>query len=143
MKKKLVLTLATLMCISLCACGGSDTTNGDNKEDGVTQTVTTEKEETEELSLDMTVEQMQGYYDTTKVAGTPRIEHIKVYEVDKEANTVTYRCNAIDTTSTKYTMEYQEGLYEGCFYRCIVVDNNTPDDVNDDIVAYVFLKWFD
>ena len=30
MKKKLALLLATLMCISLCACGGSETSSGDN-----------------------------------------------------------------------------------------------------------------
>ena len=30
MKKKLVLLLATLMCISLCACGGSETSSGNN-----------------------------------------------------------------------------------------------------------------
>jgi len=30
MKKRIVVFLATLMCISLCACGGSDTTSGND-----------------------------------------------------------------------------------------------------------------
>ena len=30
MKKKLVLLLATLMCVSLCACGGNETSSGNN-----------------------------------------------------------------------------------------------------------------
>ena len=52
MKKKLVLVLATLMCISLCACGGSESTSGDNnseiKQENSTEVInglTGEKEE--------------------------------------------------------------------------------------------------
>lgn len=33
MKKKMVLVLATLMCISLCACGGTETSNNDVNND--------------------------------------------------------------------------------------------------------------
>ena len=130
MKKLISLLLIAMMCISLCACGGTESSGGEDKE-------------TEILSMDMTEEQLKKYYDTTKFTGTPRIGKIKVYKVDKENNTATYTCGEIDTTLTKQTMEYVEGFNEGYFYRCILVDNNTPDNVGDDAVAYVFLKWFD
>lgn len=46
MKKKLLLALASLMCISLCACGGNESTSGDkNTETPTTQTETSENTE--------------------------------------------------------------------------------------------------
>jgi len=78
MKKKLVLVLATLMCISLCACGGTESTSGNNnsetktEENGFTPNQPTEETETKEEETnisDMTVEEMQKYYDTEKFIG--------------------------------------------------------------------------
>ena len=65
------------MCISLCACGGNESTSGDNKEDGFTPEQVTETpvttEEDKEISLNMTVEEMQQYYDATQFVGQPTL----------------------------------------------------------------------
>lgn len=159
MKKKLVLVLATLMCISLCACGGSDTTNGDNKEnvttnqetdkDGFTPNQATETEETKKETVDfnMTVEEMQKYYDTEKFIGTPRLALMQSMP-DTSSNTVMLHernekgqdmcINYIEMTGTKEDW-YNEDRTGYKKVTCIVCDNNTPDDYEDDVVAYIFL----
>lgn len=64
MKKKLVLLLATLMCISLCACGGSEGTSGDN--------TNTQKEESGGLfktkkEIEITLDNWQEYFEIKPV----------------------------------------------------------------------------
>ena len=62
MKKKLVLLLATLMCVSLCACGGSETSSGNN-----TDTKTEENggslSQGEEKEVEITMDNWQEYFE--------------------------------------------------------------------------------
>lgn len=67
MKKKLLLALATLMCISLCACGGTESTSGDNtdtntktEESGGSSLFKTEKE------IEITMDNWQDYFIVTE-----------------------------------------------------------------------------
>lgn len=68
MKKKLVLILATLMCISLCACGGSESTSGDNKENDSTQNQTTETNTQSDKTIELSDLKLSedDYYIVTK-----------------------------------------------------------------------------
>ena len=152
MKKKLVLILAALMCISLCACGGSESTNGDNKEEGFTPTVTTETEETEtkEETItapdNMTVEEMQKYYDVTQYIGTPRYATMKsspdenpkivdLVEIDANGDKL-HQCS-IEMVGKPSDWMDEEGK-DWKTVQCIIVDNNTPEDYTDDTLVYIF-----
>ena len=147
MKKKLVLALATLMCISLCACGGNETTSGDNK-DGFTPnktTETTEQKDTqtqqeEKIPSDMTVEEMQKYYDTEQYVGTPRYTKLKFTGCDSGYHQISEPdpTNENNPPIAYYSLERIEGLNIWANYYAIVCDNNTPDDYNDDVIAYLF-----
>lgn len=147
MKKILVFILATLMCISLCACGGNESASGDNK-DGITPnqpTETTEQKDTEtqqeeKSPSDMTVEEMKNYYDPEKFLGTPRLVNAELYDAPNEVIKV------IDRTVAEY-MEYEIAVPEGAkasdfygMFDVIICDNNTPDDYTDDVVAYIFTE---
>ena len=137
MKKRLVMILALGMCMFLCACGGSESTSGDNKEDGFTPskpTETTEQEETQNETVDtsnMTVEEMQTYYDTTTFVGTPRIETLQAYVMGDKV--------LLENDNFAITIQdTSKSLKDWKWYECIICDNNTPDDLEDDVVAYIF-----
>lgn len=141
MKKRIVVFLATLMCISLCACGGTESTSGENKEDGFTPTVTTEKEEKDtEVIIDEN--NLEQYYDTTQFVGTPRIEDMQMlWKEDKETVEIGKK-NADLEWEVFCVIEKPNSLtgMGSMHVDCIFVDNNTPDDTSDDVIAYIFMK---
>jgi len=151
MKNKLVLVLATLMCIALCACGGTENTSGNNtntetEEKGFTPNQpieTTEQKNTETQqevvnTSDMTVEEMQKYYDVEKFVGTPNVITMNfIYFKEKDAYGFMELGDNILARGRMY-VEYNENLKVGQHYNCIVCDNNTPDDLKDDVIAYIF-----
>ena len=145
MKKILVLVLATLMSISLCACGGSESTSGNNnsetktEENGFTPSQVTEKEEVEETTTapaNMTIEEMQQYYDVTKYLGSPCYDECKI-KVWDELGVVQINRMA-ENGVFPITIEDNGQLENGKTYGFIICDNDTPDDLSDDVVAYVF-----
>ena len=72
MKKNLVLILATLMCISLCACGGSESVSGDNTD-----------KKTEEKEIEITMDNWQEYFEIKEdIIGT-QIEKNAFDEIEK------------------------------------------------------------
>lgn len=140
MKKKLLVTLAAIMCISLCACGGTETTSGNNKEEGFTPSQVTEKEETEENDtetlIEIDVENLEQYYDVTKFVGTPSYNECKI-KVWDELGVVQINRMA-ENGVFPITIEDNGQLENGKTYGCIICDNDTPEDLSDDVVAYIF-----
>lgn len=136
MKKKIVLILATLMCVSLCACGGSKTTS--DKKDLVNKDLTISDLE------NMTVDEMKQYYNADELIGTPTIESQYVSSKGSDAETFSvsreiYNDRAALTFEKEYYIENTIGLGECiCKKYCIFVDNNTPDNYEDDQFAFVF-----
>lgn len=155
MKKKLVLIFATLMCVSLCACGGSESTSGNNnsetKQESSTESnangdISPEQVVDAEISIMGTVdeidyENLQKYYDTTKFIGEPRALKARLeYTHSGDTMRVDY---TMDDMETKLTWELEKpanlvGSLQASV-TCIVCDNNTPDDYEDDTIAYIFM----
>jgi len=147
MKKRLIVILATLMCISLCACGGSEGTSGNNKGNGFTPDQTTVKEETDEgnakIEEVIDEENLEKYYDVTECIGTPRLAFydIVVKDPERPMEIIVYnskddwinnkRCLAVQ-------IEYNKDVPYGELCYCIITDNYTPDDTSDDQLAYIF-----
>ena len=145
MKKQLILALTTLICISLCACGGSNTTNGDNKDDGsipnqTTQNDTQSDNKPTENDTTICAEDLVNYYDVNKYPGTPRFveKGVKILKVDTNNNKMTYRdCE----TEKEYETEYIGKVWDMQKCDCIKVDNNTADDTSDDTIVYIFSEY--
>lgn len=149
--KKMVLGLVmAIMIMGLVGCGGSESTNGDNnsepkQESGFTpnqSTETTEQKNTETQqeetnASDMTVEEMQKYYDVEKYVGTPMIKNmLYLYNSSSDAY---FFVEEEDFFSGNLYVENDERLVVGNTYKSIVCDNDTPDITRDDVVVYVFI----
>lgn len=150
MKKKLILILATLMCVSLCSCGNSDSTSDNNteikKEESTsasntnTETDLVNKDLTYNDLRNMTVDEMKQYYNEDELIGTPTMEFQYVSCKGRDADTfrVTRR---IEVTPGEIYHHVENTIRLGeCLqpYYCIFVDNNTPDNYEDDQFAYIF-----
>ncbi len=145
MKKKLALLLATLMCISLCACGGTESTSANNKkeESGFTPVITTEEEKTEEIVDEIDKDNLEKYYDTTQFVGTPRIEDMQIsWKEDKKTVEIGKKNKETLEWEVFCVIEKPKSLtgMGSKHVDCIFVDNNTPDDKSDDVIAYIFLN---
>lgn len=142
MKKKLLVTLAAIMCISLCACGGTETTSGNNKEEGFTPSQATEKEETEENDtetlVEIDVENLEKYYDTSKFVGTPRLVVMQAELVTENKEVITISPLSSTHDGVCAHIPNDNTLKSWAKYNCIITDNNTPDDRTDDELAYIF-----
>ena len=143
MKKKLVLILATLMCISLCACGGTESTSGNNtdtstkkEESGFTPNQVTETEKEELLEIDEN--NLEQYYDTTQFVGTPTLVYCLAQRNQVE-NIIVIGRMGDDGNYYEYTIEYNDKI-KSRGYDMIFVDNNTPNDYSDDLIAYIFVN---
>lgn len=148
MKKRLVMIFVMTMCVFLCACGGNESTSGDNKGNGSTTSQSTEKEDTEtkedttKVPDNMTVEEMQGYYDVEKYVGTPR--YTKISSKGYNGDVIIFgevdpnnQYNTIPFSQYEFDKNVEFAGYDKTYY-CIICDNNTPDDLSDDVVAYIF-----
>lgn len=114
MKKKFVLILATLMCVSLCACGGAESTSANNTDTKTEESTSASSTETQALDSgfvpvatekptetegnEQTIEEaidesnLEKYYDVTEFIGTPRLETVTIPRPvgkDKEKETLT------------------------------------------------------
>ena len=133
MKKKLVLLLATLMCISLCACGGSETSSGNN-----TDTKTEENggslSQGEEKEVEITMDNWQEYFEekdvlSVKYNSFDEIEDIYFYKiltlkegisVDPYKSDIAVEANIhyeqyyvnIDTNTWEFNFEEKKGDFE-------------------------------
>lgn len=156
MKKRILLLVAAVLCISLCACGGTETTNSNNsteekQENGFTPVQDTEidteinkmfSENEEEIDT----ENLEKYYDTEQFVGKPTLENVYMaYEHDSD--TVLLRRKVSVGIDIEFSKEYfvekpssLEGASGQKSVKCIIVDNNTPDDYEDDQIAYIFLE---
>lgn len=72
MKKKLVLLLATLMCISLCACGGTESTSGDNIDTQVENHSGSNIDTKTEKKIEITVDNWQEYFEIKREVNVHR-----------------------------------------------------------------------
>ena len=67
MKKRIVVFLATLMCISLCACGGTESTGGNNSSENGNSEITQNKDNhTEENTNQNTEMSLVGIWANDK-----------------------------------------------------------------------------
>lgn len=137
MKKLVFGFLLVVMIISLIGCGTI------KQEEQISESNTENQNEevlidTEE-SKETTDEDLTQYYDVAEYPGTARKG--KVYVVPLEGNTYSvdvYELNAQKIASKQYSSDKQLTGYMS--YECILVDNNTPNDVLDDEIAYIFVE---
>lgn len=131
MKKKLVLLLATLMCVSLCACGGSETSSGNNTDTKTEENgglFQTEKE------IEITMDNWQEYFEekdvlSVKYNSFDEIEDIYFYKiltlkegisVDPYKSDIAVEANVhyeqyyvnIDTDTWEFNFEEKKGDFE-------------------------------
>ena len=136
MIKLLALFLATRMCISLVACSGGNSENGvePSSKEETTETTNESKEEVKEIDMN----NLEQYYDVSKFPGTPRAYTGKVV-YHSESKNETHIANAENSANDYFVCEYMKELSMDEEYTCIAVDNNTPDNADDDLLAYVFV----
>lgn len=72
MKRQLVLLLATLICISLCACGGSESTNGSNANIQTESNNGTNTNSKTEKEVEITVDNWQEYFEIKREVNVHR-----------------------------------------------------------------------
>lgn len=101
MKKKLVLLLATLMCVSLCACGGSSETNNNN----VVQT----KFERAELNNTITNEFCELTITKSVISHAVSEQETGLYLEEKEDNVYIVFLGTIKNTATS-EIDFLSGL---------------------------------
>ena len=135
MKKLLALLIAIIMCFSLVACGSSSESGVEpsTKED-TTETTNESKDEVKEIDMN----NLEQYYDVSKFPGTPRAYTGKVV-YHSESKNETHIANAENSANDYFVCEYMKELSMDEEYTCIAVDNNTPDNADDDLLAYVFV----
>lgn len=139
--RKLVLGLAMVVTVmGLVGCGTEDkgfTPDQVTETPNGTENVLNDdvKEDIEEIANgDLT-----QYYDTEKIIGTPKLETWKV----KYWGGITQINRYIDNGHFPIVIEDNGKLEDGKTYKCIICDNNTPDDYTDDVVAYIFTTPID
>lgn len=129
MKKKVVVLLAALMCISLCACGGTESTSGDGNESTTNETTQSENTETEEsnkpiegedyaIGEDGTIAISEKYCAENMTLVEITTENWKEYfqVVEETMGTVDDFGDVIYTTKT-VVKPYLEGKYVYGFYN--------------------------
>lgn len=130
--RKLVLGLAMVVTmLAMVGCGTSKE-EGFAPEQVVENEVVTDnvKENIEEIAED----DLTQYYDVEQYVGTPRIETFTCLRSNE--NGTAFRNDNYDYIRIAYTdkVEVRES------YDCVLVDNNTPDNIHDDVIVYVFTE---
>lgn len=87
---------------------------------------------------ELTIAELEEYYDTTKFIGTPRVEEGFIATRHSNNTSVTIVDVAMIDHESAIEVDVPEG-YSDVVY-CIVVDNNTPEDISDDKIAH---HWFE
>lgn len=137
--KKLVLGLAMVTVVmGLVGCGTTDkneVVNGGGFTPSKPSTETVVETEKEEINLEMTVEEMKEYYNDNEFVGAPKIEVVQVGYISESDGIMNLQGQS---TRNNYRIDYTSSLGRGLKYNAIVVDNGTPEDTFDDVIAYVF-----
>lgn len=144
MKKVMLGLVMVVMLMSMVGCGETKKEGFVPEQVTESEVVTDNAKENIEEVID--TENLQKYYDTEKFLGTPYLvlcdscggpekgtldltgftEVFNVELQDYERDSVTFIIEKTDT------LEYFKKYYViGC-------DNNTPDDLSDDVIAYIF-----
>lgn len=140
--------ILTIMSLSLVACGGKETETAENEKDIVEKIQNGEVEgftpiQVEEESQEVAnvveeviiSEDLNKYYDTTQYTGVARLETLMVIQCKIENETC-----LVNENNASLSIVYNEELKNHEKYDCIIVDNNTPEDISDDIVVYIFTE---
>jgi hypothetical protein len=133
--RKLVLGLAMVVTmLAMVGCGTSKE-EGFAPEQVVENEVVTNdvKEDVEEIAID----DLTQYYDTEKYVGTPYSTVLEIYGPTSRGLEV-LQYSADGTRLWEYYIEPNEALQMWKHYNAILCDNNTPDDLTDDVVVYIF-----
>lgn len=134
MKKKLVLLLATLICVSLCACGGSETSSGNNTTDAKTEENGSSLSQGEGREVEITMDNWQEYFIEKEIITATynsfdEVEDIIIHKVltlkegimiDPSKSNVAIKYNGhtemcyvdIDTDTWEFTFEERKNEYE-------------------------------
>ncbi len=142
MRKVMLGLVMVMMLMSLVGCG-------ETKKEGFTPNQVTETPSGTEEVLDDEIKEeiddvangdLKKYYDVEKYVGTPTIVKL-CFGGSKENGYYFYDRNS--SQGIKFDVEINDetnNLKLWKEYECIVCDNNTPNDVFDDVLAYVFIE---
>lgn len=135
--RKVVLGLAMVMVVmGLVGCGPTE-----EKKDGFVPEQVTENEvvtdDVKEGIEEIADGDLTKYYDTEKYLGTPYSTVLEIFVPDSRGLQVKQR-SADGTRVWEYHIEPNELLVYGQKHNAILCDNNTPDDLTDDVVVYIF-----
>ena len=120
--------------MSLVGCGETKKEGFVPEQVTESEVVTDDVKENIEEVID--TENLQKYYDVTKCVGTPRLEVLSTSFFIAEKNPETI--SLVDDHGAQYKIAFTKELKPNVDYNVILCDNNTPNDLSDDVVAYIF-----
>ena len=138
MKKVMLGLVMVMMLMSLVGCG-------ETKKEGfapnqVTETPNDTEEVLDNKNDEIVNDDLTKYYDVEKYVGTPTL--VKLCFGGSEENGY-YFYDRNSSQGIKFDVEINDQINNLKLwkeYECIVCDNNTPNDVFDDVLVYVFTK---
>ena len=148
MKKMILGLVMVVMMLGCVGCGKEEAKNVKemaeiaSENEGFVPEVVTEKEPviTEEVEEVIDEANLEKYYDVTEFVGTPRLEKMRMeYSNDSNIVIITKQYREIDILLTYKIKKPNDLLGSGTItIKGILCDNNTPDDLSDDLLAYIF-----
>lgn len=137
MKKMMLGLVMVVMMLAMVGCG--ETKREGFEPEQVIESTEVNDETTEETE-DVATEDLTKYYDVEKYVGTPTLVKL-CFGGSKENGYYFYDRNS--SQGIKFDVEINNQIDKLKLwkeYECIVCDNNTPNDVFDDALAYVFTE---
>lgn len=149
MKKMILGLVMVVMMLGCVGCGKEEAKNAkeikeiaSENEGFVPEQVTEEPVITEEVAQDIEEvideNNLEKYYDVTEYLGTPTLAYCLAQRNQVE-NIITVSRTTENGGYYEYTIEYNDKI-KSRGYNMIFVDNNTPDDYSDDLIAYIFVN---
>ena len=131
MKKVMLGLVMVMMLMSLVGCGET------KKEGFVPEQVTESEVMTDDVKENIANGDLTKYYDTEKFLGSPTVVTLTVAKVEDNVATLFasvgdgfYSIKIENTKNFKFKEQY----------KCIVCDNETPNNYLDDVIAYIFTE---
>lgn len=141
MKKMMLIGMVVVMMLGLVGCNSEEKEIVEKIQSEETEGFTPIQVEEESQEVADVVEEviisedLSKYYDTTQYTGVARLETLMVIQCKIENETC-----LVNENNASLSIVYNEELENHEKYDCIIVDNNTPEDISDDIVVYIFAE---